>query len=73
MAQQSGDIIVEFIRVGNVVRVSAVCTRTGREVRIVGDPKASKRELETVAIRKLQYVMEKEANLPKGAKKGLFS
>ncbi|NVJ98107.1 MAG: serine hydroxymethyltransferase [Alphaproteobacteria bacterium] len=73
MAHQSGEFIVEFIPVGNVVRVSAVCTRTGREVSIVGDPKASQRELETIAVRKLKYVLEKEARNAAATKKGLFT
>lgn len=53
-------IIVEFIPMGNFVKVCAVCEDTGREVSIVGDPKASKTELERLAIRKLNYVMAKE-------------
>ncbi|SDD60588.1 MULTISPECIES: DUF6898 family protein [Kordiimonas] len=65
------NVIIEFIRVGNSVRVSAVCTRTGREVQIVGDPRASKQELEAVAIRKLRYVMERDAKAGGAPKKGL--
>lgn len=55
------NIIIEFVPVGNFVKVCAVCEETGREVSIVGDPKASKAELEALAVRKLNYVMSKEA------------
>lgn len=72
MAHQSNDIIIEFIRVGNAVRVSAICAKTGKEVSIVGDPRASQKELETIAVRKLKYVMEKEAAAKQGTKSGLF-
>lgn len=54
------NIIVEFVPVGNFVKVCAVCEDTGREVSIVGDPKASKAELEALAVRKLKYVMSKD-------------
>lgn len=53
-------IIVEMIPLGNVVKVTAVCEDTGREVSIVGDPKAGQKQLEALAVRKLTYVMEKE-------------
>ncbi|MFC4349739.1 DUF6898 family protein [Kordiimonas lipolytica] len=64
-------VIVEFVRVGNSIRVSAVCTRTGREVQIVGDPRASQKELEAIAVRKLRYVMERDAKKAEAQKKGL--
>ncbi|WP_417461802.1 DUF6898 family protein [Kordiimonas sp.] len=53
-------IIFEFITVGNVLKVSAICEDTGIEVSIVGDPRASQKELEMVAARKLRYVMAKK-------------
>jgi len=54
------NIIIEFTPVGNAVKVSAVCEDSGREVSIVGDPKAGKTELEMLAVRKLKYVMSKD-------------
>ena len=54
-------IIVEIVNVGNVVKVTAVCEDTGREVSMVGDPRVSKAELERIAINKLKFVMRKEA------------
>lgn len=58
------NIIIEFIPVGNYVKVCAVCEATGREVSIVGDPKANKADLEALAVRKLNYVMSKEDPQP---------
>lgn len=58
------NIIIEFVPVGNFVKVCAVCEDTGREVSIVGDPKASKSDLEALAVRKLKYVMSKEDPKP---------
>lgn len=58
------NIIIEFVPVGNFVKVCAVCEDTGREVSIVGDPKASKADLEALAVRKLKYVMSKEDPKP---------
>ena len=61
-------ILIEFIPVGNSVKVCAVCEDTGFEVSIVGDPRAPQKELEAIAVRKLKYVMAKqdENTAPKG-------
>ncbi len=67
----AGDVIIEFIRFGNSVKVCAVCTKTGREVNVVGDPRAPKAQLEKLAINKLRYVMQKEAAQSKGPNKGI--
>ena len=59
------NIIIEFVTLGNFVKVCAICEDTGTEVSIVGDPKAAKSELEALAVRKLKYVMSKgESNQP---------
>lgn len=57
---QDSQFLVEFVQVGNSVKVSAIDARTGREVSIVGSPKASRGQLTTLAINKLKYVMAKE-------------
>ncbi|WP_417451707.1 DUF6898 family protein [Kordiimonas sp.] len=61
-------IIIEFIPVGNSVKVCAICEDTGFEVSIVGDRRASQKELEAVAVRKLKFMMAKqdEARAQKG-------
>lgn len=65
-------IIIEFNRVGNTLKVCAVCERTGREVSIVGDPNASKAVLERIATNKLRYVMEKEAQEGRSSQRGII-
>jgi len=65
-------IIVEFITVGNTLKVCAICEDTGREVTMVGDPRASRAELKRLAANKLRYVMRKEAEQKAGAQKGII-
>lgn len=52
-------VIFEFIVVGSYVKVSAVDTRTGTEVSIVGDPRRGEAALRRVALRKLENTMKK--------------
>ena len=56
------EVLIEFVQIGNSVKVSAVCAVTGREVSIVGSPQTSQAELTRVAVNKLKYVMAKEQN-----------
>ncbi len=65
-------IIVEIINMGSVFKVTAVCEDTGREVSMVGDPKASKAYLEQAAINKLKYVMRKESEQKQANIKGII-
>jgi len=58
---KSGEYIIEFLSHGNSVKVSAIDANTLQEVSIVGPASASKAELKAVAIRKLQYVIEKQS------------
>ncbi len=55
-----GDVIIEFYQVGAYVKVSAVDTATYTEVSIVGDPTRSEEALKRAAIRKLEYVLERD-------------
>ncbi len=57
---KSGDVIIEFHQVGAFVKVSAVDTVTYTEVSIVGDPARSEAALKRAAIRKLEYVLERD-------------
>lgn len=61
MPLRDSDILLEFYHVGQYVKVSAVDPATGIEVSIVGDPARGRRALEDAAIRKLRYVIEKQA------------
>ena len=60
-ASGKGEYLLEFHRVGNAIKVSAVDPRTNTEVSIVGDPAASQDELTRVAVQKLEYVLAKKA------------
>ncbi len=55
-----GGYIIEFVSMGNMVKVSAIDPVTKREVSIVGDPAAGKEALSRLAVRKLQYVMSRK-------------
>lgn len=55
-----GNFLIEFVQIGNSVKVSAIDPQSGREVSIVGSPKASRAQLSQVAVNKLKYVMNKE-------------
>ena len=53
--------IIEFVPVGNAVKVSAMDPRTLTEVSIVGPVSASKMDLQQTVIRKLHYVLERQS------------
>lgn len=54
------EYLLEFHRVGNSVKVSAIDPETGTEVSIVGSPAATEAQLTRVAINKLKYVLAKK-------------
>lgn len=58
--RSDGRVILEFIPRGAYVKVSAIDTVTGTEVSIVGDPTRGEAALRQLAIRKLEYVMNKQ-------------
>lgn len=59
------EVLFEFRPVGHYVKVSAIDPKTRTEISIVGDRKASNEELKRIAIRKLQYVIDKNYNEPR--------
>lgn len=54
-------VIIEFVRVGAYVKVSAIDPVSMVEVSIVGSPASGEAILKRTAIRKLKYVLEKKA------------
>ncbi len=61
MARQSGrEVLIEFHQIGNSVKVAAVDPVTAVEVSIVGAANASQEMLKRLAVRKLDYVLEKQ-------------
>lgn len=55
------DVLFEMRRVGAFVKVSAIDADTGTEVSIVGNPAAGEAMLKRTALRKLEYVLKKNA------------
>jgi len=60
MPAKGNEIFVEFIMQGAVVKVTAIESKTGTEVSIVGPANASRTALQEAAVRKLQYVLNKK-------------
>ena len=54
-------VIVEFHRVGNAVKVSAVDTRSFLEVSILAPTTASEKEMTDTVLKKLAWVQAKKA------------
>jgi len=59
--QNLGEVYIEHQKIGKLVKVSAIHAETAIEVSIQGPASASQRELETIAINKLKYVLAKKA------------
>jgi hypothetical protein len=57
----SREVIFEFYRLGNSVKVSAVDTESMTEVSVVGPATASEVTLRNNALRKLEYVLARQA------------
>jgi Domain of unknown function (DUF6898) len=55
------EVIIEFHQVGAYVKVSAIDPKSLTEVSIVGDPNVGEAMLKRAAIRKLNYVMARNA------------
>lgn len=54
------EVIIEFFPVGNVVKVSAMDTKTLTEVSIQGPSSAGEEMLKRNAIKRLEYVLKKK-------------
>ncbi len=63
MADRHSEVIIEFVHVGNAIKVSACDPATMREVSIIGSPAMPREVLQRQAVRKLAYVMERESEL----------
>jgi hypothetical protein len=62
------EVIFEFFRLGNSVKVSAVDTETTIEVSVVGPVTASEASLRHAALRKLEFVLARKAKAGKPAR-----
>jgi len=59
-----GEVLFEFRRLGNVVKVSAIHVDSDTEVCVVGPPAAGEHTLKQAAINKLRYVMAQRQTTP---------
>lgn len=62
--RNSDGYIVEYVIIGNSVKVTAFDPVTLREVSIVGAPTATREQLANLVIRKLIYMNEKDTKNP---------
>jgi len=53
--------IIEFHKIGNSVKVSAIDPKTLTEVSTIGSSKMTKDQLTNLAVRKLEYVLNKKS------------
>ena len=57
--QGDGEVIIEFHRIGNSVKVSAVDTKTYIEVSIVAPRDSTEKQMTDTVLQKLHYVLAK--------------
>lgn len=57
---QGREVILEFFPVGNVVKVTAMDTKTLTEVSIQGPKSAGEEVLKRNALKRLEYVLKKK-------------
>ena len=55
-----GEVLFEFSRVGNVMRVTAIDVDTNTEIVIAGPATAPQAALQNTALQKLRYVLAKK-------------
>jgi len=55
-----GEVLFEFSRVGNVMRVTAIDVDTNTEIVIAGPVNAPQAALQNTALQKLRYVLAKK-------------
>jgi hypothetical protein len=60
-----GEVLFEFSRVGNVMRVTAIDVDTNTEIVIAGPATAPQASLQNTALQKLRYVLAKKKGLPR--------
>jgi hypothetical protein len=57
--ERSGQVYFEFTAIGSSVRVAAIDAATGVEVSVIGPARASRADLQMLALRKLQSRLAK--------------
>jgi len=59
-----GEVLFEMRRIGNAVKVCAFHVATLTEVSVVGSTRASEAYLRLLALRRLRYVLARQAGAP---------
>jgi hypothetical protein len=54
-----GEIYVEFVRIGNSVKATAIDPDSGLEASVIGPASASQAQMTEAALRKLDYLKKK--------------
>ena len=57
------EILFEYVQLGNSMKVIAIDTNTSTEVCVVTPINISQQQMQQLALQKLQYVMNKEAEI----------
>lgn len=57
---QSQEVLFEFQRLGNILRVSALDPVSNTEITMIADPRQGPETIKALAARKLAYVIEKK-------------
>jgi hypothetical protein len=60
MNMSDNNFILEFITMGNSVKVTCVDPNTGKEVSTIGPANAPRSQLSKAAVNKMYYVLNKE-------------
>ena len=60
-AEDGRDILIEIVTLGAYAKASAIDSATGIEVSITGPTAAGRASLEAAALKKLEYVLKKNA------------
>ncbi|MDZ5647985.1 DUF6898 family protein [Nitrospirillum sp. BR 11828] len=61
-----GEVYVEYHRIGQIVKATAIDAQTGVEVSIQGPASLPRAHLARVAVAKLKYVLAKRRSKPRG-------
>ena len=61
MPPGGGEIYVEFVVQGSVVKVTAIDSASGTEASVMGPSGAPRAALSEAAVRKLKYVMQRKS------------
>ena len=59
------DVLIEIVTLGAYAKVSAIDSATGTEVSLTGPASAGRPSLEAAALKKLEYVLKKNAGGPR--------